>query len=283
MTDDDRARNVLWLLAHPDHRSLSHALCADGVAYLRALGHGVHLVDLHADGFDPVLTDADTEPGAATLSARQRDATEHATLPPEILRHQDAVRAADILIVQFPLWWYGMPAILKGWFDRVFTNGFAFGIRDAAGRVRKYGDGGLAGRRLLPIVTAGDRATALGPRGNSGDLEDVLWPLLHGTAHYTGMAPLRPHLVASVHHRGDALAETAPELRARLNGAFAEEPLRYRTLTGGDYGADHALAEHIAPNATGFAIHRAGCDPLASRHARDHDLRTRRPRGDGVG
>lgn len=84
------------------------------------------------------------------------------------MAEQDKLRDAELVVFQFPLWWYGPPAILKGWFDRVLVSGYAFGLVDpATGRVRKFGDGGPAGRRALAVVTAGDRPGALGERGSA--------------------------------------------------------------------------------------------------------------------
>ncbi len=155
--------SVLWVHAHPDDASLGHALVRSGVARLRESGTHVAISDLYAMNWNPVLSGADfgAAPGR-TLSERQKNATATGLLTDDIRHEQDALRAADHLVVSFPLWWYGTPAILKGWFDRVFTNGFAFGVRDEHGRVRRYGDGGLAGRTMLAVVTAGDRAAALG-------------------------------------------------------------------------------------------------------------------------
>ncbi|MGW0247204.1 NAD(P)H-dependent oxidoreductase [Nocardia goodfellowii] len=249
---------MLWILAHPDTDSLSHSLYRHGVGHLRGTGHRVIDVDLYAERWNPVLSEDDTLGATGdTFSDRQRDATQRRKLPADVLRQQQLVAESHTVIVQFPLWWYGMPAILKGWFDRVFTNGFAFGIRDRDGKVRKYGDGGLAGRRLLPIVTAGDRADALGPRGISGDIDDILWPLLHGTAHYTGMLPLRPHLIGSAGHV-DAAAHrhTVDALTARLDNLDAESPIRYRSLRGGDYTTTHELRPQVRPGEHGLTIHR---------------------------
>ncbi len=249
---------VLWLYAHPDAASLNAAIRDGVLAALRNAGWTVTVDDLYAEGWDPVLTNADTAAAAGqTLSKRQGAATRDGSLPPEVRRRQDMVLAADLIIVQFPLWWYGMPAILKDWFDRVFTNGFAFGIRDDDGHVRKYGDGNLAGRRMLPVVTAGDRETALGARGISGHIDDILWPLLHGTAHYTGMDALRTHLLAEADRVDEtALAREATRLWSRIRASASEEPIPFRTLRGGDYRGDHSLAETVAPGISGFAAHR---------------------------
>ncbi|WP_194818407.1 NAD(P)H-dependent oxidoreductase [Nocardia sp. XZ_19_385] len=249
--------SILWVIANPDPGSLSHSLYRHGVEHLRDTGHSVADVDLYATNWNPVLSEADTIGSSGeTFSDRQRHATLQATLPADVARQQQLVAESDTVIIQFPLWWYGMPAILKGWFDRVFTNGFAFGVRDQDGKVRKYGDGGLAGRRLLPIVTAGDRADALGPRGISGDIDDILWPLLHGTAHYTGMLPLRPHLISSANHVDAATYRNcADALTSRLDAVSTEPPIRYRSLRGGDYTATHDLRPHVRPGERGLAIH----------------------------
>ncbi|MEH3156071.1 MAG: NAD(P)H-dependent oxidoreductase [Gordonia paraffinivorans] len=249
---------VLWLYAHPDHASLNAAIRDGVLSAVRDDGWTVAVDDLHRERWNPVLSDADMVAAAGpTLSERQRAATQAGALPAEVRRRQEMVIAADLIVVQFPLWWYGMPAILKGWFDRVFTNGFAFGIRDHDGHVRKYGDGNLAGRRLLPVVTAGDRATALGERGISGPIDDILWPLLHGTAHYTGMGALRTHLIAEADRMDEGvLRGEVTRLTTRLRASPTEEPIAYRALRGGDYCRDHSLMDPVAPGISGFAAHR---------------------------
>src|SRR5690606_36136385 len=113
--------------------------------------------------------------------AASRRAYDHGTLSPDITAEQDKLRRADAIVLQFPLWWLGPPAILKGWLDRVLVNGFGFGVTDpGTGRVRRYGDGLLAGKRGLIVTTIGARETSFGPRGIHGRLEDVLFPLNHG-------------------------------------------------------------------------------------------------------
>ncbi|MDV3129120.1 NAD(P)H-dependent oxidoreductase [Mycobacterium sp. 21AC1] len=255
----------LWVSAHPDRKSLTAALRQAGIEHLRRRGHQIAESDLYAMGWNPVLSDADfTEPDAdVALSERQRIATTDGTLAADIRAEQDKIRHAEVVVLQFPLWWYGPPAILKGWFDRVFTNGFAFWIRDPqTGRVLKYGDGGLAGRRVLIVLTAGDRPSALGPRGISGPVEDVLWPILHGTVHYTGMAPLRPHLIASADRMdSDCLAAETACLTDRLDAVLDEDPIPYRTLIGGEYDDESRLVDELAPGATGLGIHRRNPQP----------------------
>lgn len=229
--------HALWVYAHPHARSLNATLRDAGTARLREDGWTVDVADLYAEGFDPVLVDE----GGADVRAEQA-----------------RLCAADLVVLQFPLWWYGPPAMLKGWIDRVFERGFAYDVPDPrTGRNRKYGDGGLAGRRALAVVTAGDRAGSISPRGISGDVEDIFWPLLHGTFWYTGMQALRPHLVTDAHTLGDdGVARLTGELADRLGTVRTEEPIPYLPMTDEFY--DHSIALHpqVAAGATGAAAHR---------------------------
>ncbi len=255
---------TLWVFAHPDDQSLNRRLFDAGVGHLRESGDRPAISDLYADRWNPVLTDDDFDGVyAPTLGDRQKRATQTGRLADDIRREQAKIATADRVIVQFPLWWYGMPAILKGWFDRVFSNGFAFGVLDEEGRVRKYGDGGLAGTTFLAVVSAGDRASALGTRGVSGAMDEVLWPLLHGTAHYTGMRTLRPHLIASADRVDDVRLRTEQDrLRRRLDGLDDEAPIDYRTLRGGDYDEAHVLRPEIRPGVLGLGAHVRGGESL---------------------
>ncbi|MGW3270092.1 NAD(P)H-dependent oxidoreductase [Streptomyces kronopolitis] len=202
---------VLWLFAHPDRRSLSGSLMTEGLRTLDAHGHRHRVSDLYAMKWNPVVDAADYahDPADRLLVGEASERAYHrGHLAPDIRAEQEKLTWADTVIVQFPLWWYGMPALLKGWFDRVFVKGFAFGLTDpATGRPRRYGDGKLTGKRAMVITTAGARAATLGPRGVNGDLNDLLFPLQHGTLWYTGISVVPPLLIPS--------ADRAPPHRLR--------------------------------------------------------------------
>lgn len=247
--------NILWTSAHPEPRSLNGALRDHGLETLRGLGHRVRESDLYAMGWNPVVGPADFghDPRDRLLVG---DASERAyaagTLSPDIRAEQDKLRWADALVLQFPLWWHGMPAILKGWFDRVFVQGFAFGLPGA----RRYGDGGLAGRRALVVTTAGARPTGLGPRGIHGDAEELLFPLLHGTLFYSGMDVLPPLVIGGA-DRVRTAGAAAARLDERLRGLGTDAPVPYRPEHGGDYDGDLVLRPHLAPGRAGLDVHRA--------------------------
>ncbi|WP_141575605.1 NAD(P)H-dependent oxidoreductase [Actinomadura sp. WMMA1423] len=251
--------NVLWIFAHPEGRSLNGALRDHGAATLRREGHRVRHSDLYAMGWNPLVGPADFGHDPARrliVGAASERAHAAGALAPDVRAEQDKILWADALIVQFPLWWYGMPAILKGWFDRVFVQGFAFGVTGPDGRARRYGDGGLAGRRALVVATAGARAAGLGPRGVHGAAEDLLFPLLHGTLFYTGVDVLPPLVVTGADRAGPGEgAAAAAALDARLRVLPTADPIAYRGERDGDYTGDLVLRPHLAPGRTGPSIH----------------------------
>jgi NAD(P)H dehydrogenase (quinone) len=176
----------------------------------------------------------------------------------DILAEQEKLRWADAVVLQFPLWWYGMPAILKGWFDRVFVKGFAYGVTGTSGRTRRYGDGLLRGKRAMVVVTAGAPESSLGPRGVNGYIDELLFPLQHGTLFYTGMSVLPPFLVPGADRLTPArYPDVAARLRQRLRELPTARPIPFRHQDGGDYGEDLVLRPDVAPGRSGLAAHVA--------------------------
>lgn len=261
MANDDHLK-ALWVYAHPARPSLNHHLMTAGTSALAEQGDVV-VSDLYAQRWQPVLSTDDlgdaTTSSELTFGAATKAAYAAGMLPPDVQREQARLRDADLLVLQFPLWWFGMPAILKGWFDRVFVNGFAFGVKDpVTGRTMKYGEGGLSGLRALVITTAGDRATSFGHRGVNGDIESLLFPLIHGTLWYTGIAPLRPHVIAATDTPGwRGHDEERERLVRRLRGVAAEPAIPFRHMRGGDYDGDRILRPDLAPGRTDLAVHVA--------------------------
>ncbi|SDH33935.1 NAD(P)H dehydrogenase (quinone) [Pseudonocardia oroxyli] len=249
--------DVLWVVAPPDPQSLTATLAARGVAALRSSGHAVEVSDLPAMGWDPVVTAADYGVSDRLFVSEAAGAAYAAgTLPADVRAEQDKIRRAELLVLHFPLWWFGMPAILKGWVDRVFVSGFGYGVRGPDGRTRRYGDGILAGKRALVVTSAGGPAAAFGPRGVNGELEEVLFPILHGTLFYAGATVLAPHLVAGADRYSAADADAAGDaLVARLAGVASDPPIPYRPERQ-DYAALE-LHPHVAPGETGLRAHRA--------------------------
>ncbi|QPP08247.1 NAD(P)H-dependent oxidoreductase [Streptomyces bathyalis] len=255
---------VLWIFAHPEQRSLNASLMREGLRELTAYGHETQVSDLYAMRWKAVLDAADVRPAgpgtsdAARLSvgAEQERAYTADEQSEDIRAEQRKIAWADTLVFHFPMWWFGPPAIMKGWFDRVLVQGFAFGLRGPDGRILRYGEGGLAGKRALVITSVGSREPGFAPRGIHGYVNDVLWPLLHGTFWYTGMAPHRPFVVYGADRLTDeGHREYADALRERLRALPEAEPLAFRSENGGDYDETLTLQPWIEPGATGPAVH----------------------------
>src|SRR5829696_6348012 len=134
---------AVLIVAHPDPDSFTHAIAQRVSRGLAAAGHQVTTHDLYAEGF------------AAAMSANEREAYhgDHPVLDPLVEAHIADITQAHTLIYIYPTWWSGLPAILKGWFERVMVPGTGF-VFDASGRVRP----GLTNvRRLVGISTYGSR------------------------------------------------------------------------------------------------------------------------------
>ena len=123
----------LIVVAHPAEDSFTMGLMRAYAAELENLGHSQQTYDLYRTGFSPVLAAPELAPADHPISI-------------EVERAQSDLRAADVLTVIYPLWWSAMPAILKGYIDRVFARGFAYEARDGVVH-------GLLGGKKAVLVT----------------------------------------------------------------------------------------------------------------------------------
>jgi NAD(P)H dehydrogenase (quinone) len=128
----------LIVVAHPAVESFTMGLARAYAAELEALGHGQVTFDLYRRGFDPVLAAQELLAPGSDLAVK-----------PDAVQAQGAIRDADVLTVIYPLWWLSMPAIMKGYVDRVFARGFAYEAHE--GIVR----GLLSGKRAVLITVSG--------------------------------------------------------------------------------------------------------------------------------
>lgn len=136
----------------------------------------------------------------------------------------------------------------------------------ATGRALRYGDGGLAGRRAMVITTVGANAATTGPRGIHGEISEVLFPVLHGTLWYTGMAVVPPLVVnGAVGLREADYQQVRDRLRERLTTLPDAQRVPYRYQNGGDYDEHLLLRSEHAPGQEGIHIHSAGNDPACDR------------------
>ncbi len=255
--------NVLIVFAHPEPRSLNGALKDFTVQRLEAAGHAVQVSDLYAMGWKSPIDAGDSldrDPEArfdASLDSKRAFASGRQSA--DIAAEQDKLRWADALILQFPLWWFSMPAILKGWVDRVYAYGFAYGVGEHSD-VRwgnRYGEGSMAGKRAMLLVTTGGWDSHYSERGINGPMDDLLFPIQHGILHYPGFDVLPPFVVHRT-SRVDAarFASIQEELGQRLDRLWSTEPIAYRKQNAGDYEIPAlTLKPEVAPGEVGFAAH----------------------------
>lgn len=262
----------LWVSAHPEPASLNGHLRRDAATHLQGRGHQVLQSDLYAMGWNPVVGPDAVLPRPSRFNPSDDVRRAYLTggLAPDIVAEQEKLLAADAVVLQFPLWWYGMPAILKGWFDKVFHSGFAFGKDPATGRRLRFEQGPFAGKRAFVVVTLGDRPRSIGPRGKSGELQEMLFGLLHGTLAYTGMQVLEPLAVPSADFLDShGYSQVRAQLRTRLDAFFTDEPIAYRPQFTGHYTPEWELNDHIRPGETGLSVHVL--DPSEAAEARRRD------------
>ncbi len=217
--------NVLIVFAHPGPMSFSAALKDAALASLTADGHAVTVSDLYAMRWNPALGPDEfahdrADAAFLDLSREQEHAHRRDSHAADVRAEQAKVAAADVVLFHFPVWWFGMPAILKGWVDRVFSRGFAY----SAGR--KYERGHFKGKRAMLCISTGTASTLYEPDGIDGDLLHVLWPIHNGMLAYTGFTVLPP-FVAWMPGRVDAAAREAylVAYRERLSALDTIEPL----------------------------------------------------------
>lgn len=131
--------NILLVFCHPLKSSFIGSLYADIVNQLRADQHTLELCDLYDIGFAPALSGDDLR----AYADPPPQGTTRATFT-------DSLQSAEGLILIFPTWWYSMPAMLKGYFERIWTPGVAFELADgdSMGTLKNI-------RRYLVVTTYG--------------------------------------------------------------------------------------------------------------------------------
>ena len=262
------AMNVLIVYAHPEASSLNGSLKDFAVSHLQAKGHQVQVSDLYAIHWKSTLDAADNlarvngeMAGAFHASLDSKYAFEHGQQSTDIATEQDKLRWADVVILQFPLWWFSMPAILKGWVDRVYAYGFAYGVGEHSDSHwgDRYGEGSMTGKRAMLLVTTGGWDSHYSPRGINGPIDDILFPIQHGILHYPGFAVLPPFVLYRTGRMDtERLQQAKIELAQRLDHLGDTTPIAFRHQNAGDYSIPAlTLKDELAVGQQGFAIHVA--------------------------
>lgn len=133
---------VLVVLAHPSQESFVSFLSSEVSIELKSGGHEVRHHDLWAEAFNPVFTSYERLNHVG-------DVAEKLTALPELRQHIEDLQWCEALVLVYPTWWSGQPAMLKGWFDRILMNGVAWILPEGAARIRPL----LTNVRHLIVVT----------------------------------------------------------------------------------------------------------------------------------
>lgn len=183
---------VFVVSATPEPNSFAAAMARASVETMRALGHEVVHSDLYAMGWNPVASPADfgtrRNGDYLTYALEQRHNVEAGSIAPDIRAELDKLVDADLLILNFPVYWFSTPAILKGWIDRVLVSGLCYGGR------RIYDQGGMVGKRAFVGLTLGGREHMFGDEGIHGPIEQLLRPIMQGTLAYVGYDVIEPFI-----------------------------------------------------------------------------------------
>lgn len=183
------------VLAHPEPASFNSHLAAIARRTLETKGWRVTVSDLYAMGFDPTEGPQHYEsrltPDRFDAQAEQRHASTEGTLPSDVAAEIEQLERADLLVLQYPMWWHMPPAMLKGWMDRVLAYGAVYASR------MRFEAGRFAGKRAMLSVTVGTSAATYAHDGRSGDIDLLLWQV-NFTLAYVGYEVLAPFVAYGV-------------------------------------------------------------------------------------
>lgn len=181
--------NATIIYAHPNPASFNHAILERVTAELATMGVKSQLRDLYQLGFDPLLKPADFE------------AFKEGTVPADIRTEQEYIQQADWLVFIYPTWWWDRPAILKGYIDRVFSNGFAFKV-----------DADLS---VLPLLSD-KRAFVFNTFGGSDELQRVVGNVDNLVAKSMTLGTLALCGIETIYHPIPGLFSSTPASRATM-------------------------------------------------------------------
>lgn len=193
--------HVLTVIDHPNPNSFSHAAANHFMSGAMAAGHSTELADLHQEGFNPLWSQEDIASDGVS------------NVPLDVLHEQHRIARADAICLVFPLFWWGMPAMMKGWADRVWSWGWAYDqLDDPETSLQRPRSGVL-------LVPAGASSTEIEQEGHKAALTH-LW--IDSTFGYFGLSPRRLELLCGATGsaaRRDALLQRAHDIGKNLASA----------------------------------------------------------------
>jgi NAD(P)H dehydrogenase (quinone) len=214
--------NVFIVFAHPEHQSFNGAMFRTAVDVLTGQGHEVRISDLYAMQFNPVsgrhnfITVKD--PDCFKQQIEEMHATEAYGFAEDVEEEIQKLEWCDLMIWQFPLWWFGLPGMLKGWVDRVFAMGRTYGGE------RLYANGVFKGKRAMLSLTTGGGMPAYVRGGFNGDIHAILRPVHRGMLQFVGFEVLAPQITYGPVRLGQGERTVLLAAYAERLKAIADEP-----------------------------------------------------------
>ncbi|XXY52095.1 NAD(P)H-dependent oxidoreductase [Sorangium sp. So ce269] len=187
--------HALLVVSHPEPSSLTHGVAAQVAEGVSLSGNSFEIADLAAEAFDPRFT-------AADLAVHRSKAPP----PADVAAEQARIDRADALVLVYPVYWWSMPGLLKGWIDRVFSNGWAFDFSLDAGLVKKLRD-----LRVHLVALAGSDARTYERHGYFGAMKTQID---HGIFDYCGARVVTSELL----HESETQAPASHLAAARAIG-----------------------------------------------------------------
>ncbi|CAL8236297.1 unnamed protein product [Arctogadus glacialis] len=221
------ATKVLVVYAHQSAGSFNSAAKDAAVEVLGAQGCTVDVSDLYALKFKATATAEDIVGEVKNqdhfrYAEETKLAWEEGKLSEDIVEEQRKLTQADLVIFQFPMYWFSVPGIMKGWIDRVLTSGYAFT------QEKRYSQGIFKDKKAMLSFTTGSNESMFSANGINGDMNVTLWPLQNGILHYCGFQVLAPQIFwAPSHVEAEARGTMLGGWRTRLQGLLQEAPLSF--------------------------------------------------------
>ncbi|XP_023141738.1 ribosyldihydronicotinamide dehydrogenase [quinone]-like [Amphiprion ocellaris] len=224
------AQKVLIVYAHQSPCSFNAGAKDAAVEVLKAKGCEVTVSDLYDMKFKATATAEDITGEVKNAehfryAQETKLAWEEGRLSSDITEEQRKVTEADLIIFQFPMYWFSVPAIMKGWIDRVLTPGFAYS------QEKRYSQGMFKDKKAMLSFTTGSHEPMFSANGIHGDINVSLWPLQNGILHYCGFQVLAPQIFwAPSSQTPEARKSMLDDWCTRLDKLMGEEPLSFPPL-----------------------------------------------------
>lgn len=191
--------NFLLILAHPEKSSFSSSLRDEVLSVLQSSNHQILESDLYQMNFNPCISSKDflhlpaNASNPISLENEQKNSSELNSLSPDIVIELEKVFKSDVLIFIAPIFWGSLPAILKGWFDRVFVRGKTWDVN------QWHENGLLKGRKALLVVSVAGKKEDFQVGGfQNNSIENILHHVTWCTLRFCGLEVMEPYVIYGV-------------------------------------------------------------------------------------